>query len=683
MVEVRASADGGYTWGAWEQYTIERTTSPAEYILPVYRSGILVECRIYTVGDGSKRMSEPSNTVQAVALAEPASVISILKVKPFFINGGYKTQIIAGINTSLSISWHGSILRKDVDFGEWEYGWLVGSSLDERSYNGGTFAYKVAAMTANGLISEYTDPVQITLPDKISKKLLPPTPVYTAPSLTYYYDGEEYVRGAMIYLMLGDRRATVVHTQWQYNNNGIWHDYNEYGFIIPYDKQVYSYHVDDYLFSYLVGRAIEKQMTANPQTGDVIKFRFKNSAYNTLTHEGDLSLEDSDWGEEIEYIYPDYSGKRLAAPTVEAYQKWQTTYITITWNAIANATGYKIEKTLTGSTEWRVLVESTQATEHHDYEVDEVVRYKYRVTALGDGTNYYDSFTSNEAIAYIQEDVDLDPPTIVSATEVDRNGEAKINLVVEDIDTKAIWIMLEYTKDGGAWTEYSMLGPGGTYTLQGDKVKYGGAFTFRCYAVGGTTSQSEYSNTVSVTLKERVYFWDSATQSDPSGLTGGWESPTIVYSDSTVAGGVSVQRQSDGSMKTYGNGFWMTRNPLATGSTSLSSIYSRICMTGTLVKESTGTEYCALFGSGNKFAWDSSGTSIGWDWRRSTSAYSGVGYVYAGSQSGRGNPGSLENPGVAPVSKNASNIGRGIGTFIAFELKGGYAKYTAIFGIKV
>lgn len=683
MVEVRASADGGYTWGAWEQYTIERTTSPAEYILPVYRSGILVECRVYTIGDGSMRMSEPSNTVQAVALAEPASVISTLKAKPIYINGGYKSQVIAGIQSSLLTSWIMTTLRKDVIVNEWEYGWISGSSIDEKSYNGGTFAYKVAGMTSNGLITEYTDPVQITLPDKISKKLLPPTPVTTGPALVWNEPTNSFERGVMIYLMLGDRRAIVEHRQYQYNNDGVWHDYNEDGYSIDYDSWGRYSNVDETLWCYNTAAAIEKRMTINPQAGDSIKLRFKNSAYNTLTHEGDLSLEDSDWGDEIEYIYPDYSGTRLTAPTVEAYQKWQTTYITITWNAIANASGYKIEKTLTGSTEWRVLVESTQATEHHDYEVDEVVRYKYRVTALGDGTNYYDSFTSNEAIAYIQEDVDLDPPTIVSATEVDPNGEAKINLVVEDIDTKAIWIMLEYTKDGGAWTEYAMLDTSGTYTLQGDKVKYGGAFTFRCYVVGGTTSQSEYSNTVSVTLKERVYFWDSATQSDPSGLTGGWNSPTIVYSDSTVAGGVSVQRQSDGSMKTYGNGFWMTRNPLATGSTSLSSIYSRICMTGTLVKESTGTEYCAFFGSGNKFAWDSSGTSIGWDWRRSTSAYSGYGYVYAGSQSGRGNPGSLENPGVAPVVKNASNIGRGIGTHIAFELKGGYAQYTAIFGIKV
>ena len=674
MVEVRASADGGYTWGAWDQYTIERTTSPAEYILPVYRSGILVECRIYTVGDGSKRMSEPSNTVQAVALAEPASVISTLKVKPFFINGGYKSQVVAGIQSSQLASWIMTTLRKDVIVNEWEYGWISGSSIDEKSYNGGTFAYKVAGMTSNGLITEYTDPVQITLPDKISKKLLPPTPVTTGPALVWNEPTNSFERGVMIYLMLGDRRAIVEHRQYQYNNDGVWHDYNEDGYSIDYDSWGRYSNVDETLWCYNTAAAIEKRMTIKPQAGDSIKLRFKNSAYNTLTHEGDLTLEDSDWGDEIEYIYPDYSGTRLTAPTVEAYQKWQTTYITITWNAIANATGYKIEKTLTGSTEWRVLVESTQATEHHDYEVDEVVRYKYRVTALGDGTNYYDSFTSNEAIAYIQEDVDLDPPTIVSATEVDPNGEAKINLVVEDIDTKAIWIMLEYTKDGGAWTEYAMLGPGGTYTLQGDKVKYGGAFTFRCYAVGGTTSQSEYSNTVSVTLKERVYFWDSATQSDPSGLTGGWVNQNVTWSGSsstyTEVSNITETTLETGVKRLAGGGWYRTVNPLIANQGNIATKYSRICMVGSLVKQSDGTDNHAWFGVAFTYPF---GGGIQFDTSHGS-------YVFAGSESGRATAGTKVDPNFAPYA-SCSYMGKQ-GPYLYFRFHYGYADVKDIFAIK-
>lgn len=676
MVEVRASADGGCTWDAWQQYTIVRTTSPAEYVLPVYRSGIIVETRVYTVGDGSKAMSVASNTVTAVAMAEPVKTINIFRALPMYIDGTYKAQVI-GIIQSTSISmpqWYQVTWRKEDD--EWEYGWVVGRTVDDKSYPGNTYTYKAAALTNNGLISEFTNPATVTLPAVVTNKLLPPTPLFTQrgdviftsdPSDPYY---GQRLHGVGIYLSVGDYRATVMHMRYKYNN-GSWQVYNNTGYRIRYENPgTGASYVSD-LGCFTLGFGIEHIMSDNPQPGDIITMQLKNSAWNSVTQEGDLSLIDSDWSESITYTYPDYSIGYLPPPVLSAYQQWQTTYVTCTWNAIDHAIGYKVEKAIAGETDWRVSAECVTSTEYHDYDVDEAIRYKYRVTALGDNVNYYDSVASNEVIAYIEENPDLDPPTIVSATEVNPNYEAEITLEVTDIDPNALWIMLEYQKDGGAWTEYGMLGISNTYTLAGPKIKFGGDFIFRCYAIAGATGQSDYSNSVQCTLKERVYFWDSTTGDDPSGLTGGWYSPNITDSEGTQYGGVSISRQSDGSMKTSGQGYWMTRNELTTQNAGLSSIYSKICMVGSLVKTTEGQNNFARFGNGWTYYF-SGGVAL-----------QQMSYIIAGSESGRGAIGTKTDTQLTHSACGVSSYANRIGTHIYFMLYGGsYTQYTAIFAIK-
>ena len=119
----------------------------------------------------------------------------------------------------------------------------------------------------------------------------------------------------------------------------------------------------------------------------------------------------------------------------------------------------------------------------------------------------------------------------------------------------------------------------------------------------------------------------------------------------------------------------MTKEPVCATATALNSIYSKICLYGELVKSYASG--FARFGSANM--WARSDNHLHLDW---SGQGGGTYYVEPGRSGYDPTAGELTNPSVSPITKKASQLGWGIGTYIGFQINGGGIKAKAVFAIK-
>lgn len=412
----------------------------------------------------------------------------------------------------------------------------------------------------------------------------------------------------------------------------------------------------------------------------------------------DKSYVASDWSNTVTGTTP-ATGK-CATPVItsaeyyDAGGTYDTDGVMLRWEAyyIGGDEIYVIQRKKHSSTAWETVAESTnprQGYYFNSFSTSVSDQYDYRVKGIKDG--WADSEWSAVYTVTIEHSL---PAPIFEKMEDAGKNYVTCNIEVTGIDSHAQYIHFEISVNGGSWQAYKSIALtgsqsyAGTYAepISGGAMKYGGSIRLRCYVSASGYDNSGYSEIKELSFKERVFFWDgennrywdNATKSYKTG-TGGWKGVRIYYDNGS--GGyeyyeaATFTKASDGTISLTSNGHLMTTNPACDLGTSLSTAYSRLCFTGKLVK--SYSEGASLFGSCNLWKRSNGYTFI--DWRSSTSAYSGVGYVQAGTSS---RPGELIDGSVAPISKNSSNVGGGIGTFIGFQLNGGSISFSNIFAIK-
>ena len=316
--------------------------------------------------------------------------------------------------------------------------------------------------------------------------------------------------------------------------------------------------------------------------------------------------------------------------------------------------------------------------------------YDYRVKSIK--TGWTDSEWSETYTVTVTHN--LPAPTFATLEDAGSDYVA-LNVSVTDIDSHAGYLVFEVNVNGGGWSMYKSPIPltggqswSGTYAevLTGGSIKYGGTIEMRCYITASGYTNSDYSTVKTVVLKERVFFWDSETSqywdcstgTYKTGLNNGWQGYQIWYDTNTgeeYYPAPSFYADADNAIQMSSNGCLMTKGPVCAASTALSSIYSKICLYGDLIKAYASG--FARFGSANM--WARSDNHLHLDW---SGQGGGTYYVEPGRGGYDPTAGELTNPSVSPNTKRASQLGWGIGTYIGFQINGGGIKAKAVFAIK-
>lgn len=650
----RISLDSAQTWEAWQRTERQLTGDPAEFGLSIGQ-GYMCETYIVAIGDGTKQPSEPSNIITTIVPKEPALSPPIIEAYPFYFEGRpypaiYHSYVPTGVTKWV-------LWMREMGDADWvqqgvisDSGWSI---INKQAIETGvTYQFITAWVSNDGayLLSDISNIATITLPDASITTLLPPIrfeAIFTTYQ-GYYMNRLTYGRG--------DMRSTGYITEYRRSTEGVWKTVRteEGDGKISYTAEEASQIA---LFSWWAYNSEE------PIPGEVWQYRLKNFADGFGT---------SEYSEIFEITVPSLL-PRLDTPTMHLNKSGSA--IVVSWEAVSNATGYKVERRLTSETEFLLLSDTIPSTMTSFNDSNNLVldsTYVYHVTALGNGTNFQDSLPAEDSITY-QEDYHLQPPVISNLAE----SGFDITMDISNLDgANSRTVYIEMSENGGAWTRVaagnvaSVAVTSISVTVESWKIN-GGALRFRAYQYGGgTIEDSDYSDIASITIDEREWLlrWTGSAWDYCTDVTGGWSSPTIRYSDGDVAGNVRAVDLGGGTLRLQGTGYYMT-GAMSSGQAGLNTTYSKICMIGDLIKQVDGTDNHAWFGNGHTYSF-SGGQSL-----------QHGNYVFAGSESGRG---AAEPPKVDPV---VNAVGRGTyststGAHVYFRFYNGYADVKGIFAIK-
>ena len=649
----RTSNDRGRTWSVWVDSS-ERSVSSGSFtdFYLNYVAGIIIQIAVVMVGD-EKDPSEPSNVVDAIIAAQPLQSPPVLDGDVWYENGdAYALINVQEFPSGVSrfVAW-----RRAAGATDWQNVGIGTSKfiVDKSCENNTTYEYRAAWCDIdNNVLSDYSNTVTITVPDAEITYLMPPVK-YAAEFVDYSGQGYEYDYWNKLTILKGDMRTESVTGQYR-KNNGAWTDiagtYNFEESGIPETQQS---------FVWWLGHS------NRPTTGDVWQYRLKNHA---------TGYTDSEWSELFEITIPSLLEK-LPSPVITLSQTGA--YVIVGWQAVENASGYKIERKLRTASNYTVIANNLPAStrQYTDSGTYFGNTYDYRVTALGDGVTYQDSNPTSGSI-YISNVVVLEAPVIDSVTE----SGISVVLVVSNINAPNTDIVqIEMSENNGTW---KLLGGGYpasqsetsfTYTVAGENILEGGNLRFRARAMpaGQAVDPSPYSTIASITIDEREWLlrWNGTSWDDPSGLTGGWVNQNVTTSEGTEVSNIQETTPAVGTKRLQGTGWYRTANPLTANGARLTTKYKKICMLGSLVKQSDGTSYHAWFGASYTYPF-----SGGVNFDRGHASY-----VYAGSESGRAAAGTLTDPNFNPT---ATNYYSGNGPYLFFRFYSGYADVKGIFAIK-
>lgn len=403
--------------------------------------------------------------------------------------------------------------------------------------------------------------------------------------------------------------------------------------------------------------------------------------FKVLAHREDGTYIASNWSSTVSTLTP-FSGKVITPVITEGYYTETGGFyvgvgLMIKWDPAYGscADEYRIERKLHTDTEWDIVTTFDDpgfGSYYDEFTVQSRQQWDYRVKGYRDGwieSDYSEVFT-------ITVDRSLPSPTFVSLGD---SGLDVVGLTVSaaDIDGRSHYIVWEVSVNGSEWVvEYrtqvgnGQIDPAPTFTstLSGPHIAVGGFIKVRCYVTAPNYSNSNPSNELSITVKEREYFFtsDTARAEDPSGKTGGWQAaackwnntdqyqamPTVNATSTSAGRSVTVSSNN-------GTGIYRTINEIDL------SQYSKVCLIGEVRKPASTAR--AAFG-----AWSND--------------YGGYGFVsvtnnayYLAYQIGAAY-GILENPKITNPSYTAS---------LGFAVTGGaeYSTYgecymTDLFGIK-
>ena len=649
-VYARISNNGGLSWGDWYSNAIEITSNPASFSFP-FDEGSMCEVYVVVTGDGTKDPSEPSNTITAITPASPAQPTPVIEGYVFYVDGE-PTSAIKPLEIPTGVSeW--VVWQRVLGTTQWNRivsvsGGLYAVIPKELTDAGTTYEYIIAWYDSgtNKLLSDVSNIATVALPSASSTTLLPPINLGA-----YFYGEYNESFWNILNVARGDMRATAFEVYERRSTVGTWNYVGDY---------VFSEHGVENLQSF----SINHNIGTTPITGEVWNYRLKNKATGYTT---------SEYSSTFVITIPSFLPK-LDSPVINLLQSGE--HVVIGWGAVQNADGYKIERRLSSASSFTTIATLPSSyTQFEDYGTSFGYTYYYRVTALGDNQFYQDSNPTQDSIT-LTNIVVLDAPVIDSVTESGINVVLQIsNINTPNTQNVRIYI----SENSGSWRLLGAEYPPSqgqttiTYTVRGEDILEGGSLRFRARAMpaGQAVDPSPYSEIASITIDKREWLlrWTGSAWDYCTSATGGWSSPNMTFSDGVVAGNVQAVDLGGGTLRLQGTGYYMT-GALTSGQTALTSKYKKICMIGSLIKQSTGLDYHAWFGSGHTYPF-SGGTSI-----ERRSSY----YVFAGSESGRGAAGTLNNPQVNACA--AGTYSNSTGAHVFFRFYSGYADVKGIFAIK-
>lgn len=661
-IYTRISTDGAQTWQEWQRQNLTLTANPATFTIQ-YSQGIICEAYVVVIGDGTREQSDPSNIVTTIVPREPALSPPVIEAYPFYYNGRpYPALVHTYMPTGVSnwAMWYRILMGSD-----WAQFGIVGGRygiFNNDMFNIGVpYQFRTAWATNDmtALISDLSNTANLTLPSAGIQYLLPPIKVEA--SFYKHTDNKNYNK---LTVLRGDMRGTSVYVEYKRSllaplswtplgNGGAGgvageYTWSELGMEDPSTETAGSL-----LFGFTTASDII--------AGEVWQYRLRNRASD---------LQQSEWCTTFEVTIPPQL-PRLDTPTIRLNQSGSN--VIISWDSVNFATGYRLERKLSEDLDFTLVSDSIPSS-WVSYE-DNATRYGntyiYHLTAIGNNTSYQDSLPAEDMIT-VEQSVTI-PAPVLSNVALDQNG-LDVNMTVSNLDgAHSRTTYIELSEDNGTWTRVgyanveSVAVTSVNVTIPTEKILHGGVLRFRAYQYGGGIYEdSDYSNIESITIDHREWLlrWTGTTWDYCTSVTNGWSSPTIYFSDGTVAGNVTAVNQGDGTLRLQGSGYYMT-GAMTSQDGAMNTTYSKIIAIGTLVKESEGTSYHAWFGNSHTF-----------------NQYGGCienkNYVFAGSESGRGAAGSRTNPQVNAIGKGTYGA-LNTGAHVWFRFASGHADIRGIF----
>lgn len=208
------------------------------------------------------------------------------------------------------------------------------------------------------IFSPYSDELGIQIPSIITNKLCAPA-IYT---VTFQDDYSIYDEAIIIYANPLDERSQKVNIM-EKLNGGEWSSLG--------------------VASIGSGRSplnFPLVHSSGFPAGYVETFKLKNI--------GEGNYEDSEYSNEVTITIPN----KVATPSAEASAS--SSSVSISWNAVENATGYRVRKKKSTETDYSIVADNLHTLSYTDGSVEAGVTYEYYVIALGNQTTYYNSSRS-------------------------------------------------------------------------------------------------------------------------------------------------------------------------------------------------------------------------------------------------------------------------------------------------
>ena len=214
-------------------------------------------------------------------------------------------------------------------------------------------------------------------------------------------------------------------------------------------------------------------------------------------------------GDKTNYLNSEYSdlvsatvptnSNQLPTPTVTAAANG--TSITVSWNAVPNATKYFIKYKNAADSAFTTVSAAKTASSYTLSGLTEGATYQFKVQAVGDKTNYQNSEYSDLVSATVPTNPNkLQTPTITHTARVTTDNVTSLVVFWNAVPNATKYFFKYKNAADSAFTTVSVANTASSYALRG--LTEGAIYQFQVQAVGDKTNylNSEYSRLVSVVV---------------------------------------------------------------------------------------------------------------------------------------------------------------------------------------
>ncbi len=219
-----------------------------------------------------------------------------------------------------------------------------------------------------------------------------------------------------------------------------------------------------------------------------------------VTNVTQLTLVVTNGGDNIDYDHADWANARLqsgapsqppAAPSKLIATAVSPTQINVTWQGVANESGYRVERSIDGTNFTPLASVGADFVSYADTSVSGDTLYYYRVIATNASG---DSPPSNVDFAR-----PMQPPSAPSnlAASAPSAGQVNLSWIINDTNEEENFVIERSTSSTGGWAVIATLPEAETYTDTAN-LQAGATYFYRVKAVN-LAGVSPYSNIASVT----------------------------------------------------------------------------------------------------------------------------------------------------------------------------------------